>query len=262
MREHPLDSLARRLAAGDLGRTSRRSLLRAAALAAGAAAVPWRLVAPESSEAAPITSCNCENYASQQWINCQNDYIGNAPSDDGVVGAIQYGIANAGAQNFCKGRDTRALAACQQVPCPPGSTCNWVGLDAPECKSDCPPGSGQTKCGDDCVNLQTDNNNCGSCGHVCVGSSACVNGHCTCNACGTTGSNPYSQICDGQCVDLSSDPYNCGSCGNVCPDSVNGFRGICNCGQCDGCAGGLHSIFCCETGKCAHACPGPGETCP
>ena len=121
---------------------------------------------------------------------------------------------------------------------------------------------GRGVCQDVCVDLQTDNDNCGSCGHVCVGPSRCINGHCSCNTCGDGGKNPYSRICGGQCTDTSSDFYNCGSCGNVCPDSVNGFAGICNCGQCDGCAGGLGSIFCCQTGKCAHACPSPGETCP
>ena len=290
MSEHPLDRLARRLAPrvvtpADVHPSlsahgppepppppnqsrwrnglSRRSLLRTAAFSAGAASIPWRFSAPPSSLAATTTSCNCRDYASQQWLNCQNDYLGNAPVDaDSILGGIQYGIANAGAQHYCAGKDTTAAAQCQEVPCQQGYTCHWLGLENPECRPDCPPGSGQTKCGDQCVNLQTDNNNCGSCGHVCVGSSSCINGHCGCNTCGDSGNNPFSQICGGQCTDTSSDPYNCGSCGNVCPDSVNGFRGICNCGQCDGCAGGLHSIFCCQTGTCAHACPGPGETCP
>jgi hypothetical protein len=185
-----------------------------------------------------------------------------------VVAGLQYGMAHTAAVNLspenggCKGTDTKAKSDCQQVPCPSGYECHWQAIDAPECRPLCPPGSGQTKCGDTCVDLQTDNDNCGSCGHVCVGSSSCTNGHCECNTCGNQGRNSMSQICDGQCIDTSSDPTNCGSCGNVCPDTVNGFRGICNCGQCDGCSGGVGSFWCCQTSKCTHACPPPGETCP
>jgi hypothetical protein len=130
-------------------------------------------------------------------------------------------------------------------------------------KRACPCPQGHDRCGgDDCLDLQTDDNNCGKCGHVCVASSSCTNGHCVCNTCGNAGNNPYSQICDGQCVDTSGDPSNCGGCGNVCPQVVNGFRGICNCGQCDGCEGGVTGFWCCQTGTCTHACPSPGETCP
>jgi len=35
-----------------------------------------------------------------------------------------------------------------------------------------------TQCGLTCVDLETDNDNCGACGHVCAPSTACVNGNC------------------------------------------------------------------------------------
>jgi hypothetical protein len=41
----------------------------------------------------------------------------------------------------------------------------------------CP--SGQTKCKGTCVNLQTNSQNCGSCGHVCASGQVCCNGTCT-----------------------------------------------------------------------------------
>lgn len=130
------------------------------------------------------------------------------------------------------------------------------------CECICCP-HGLSKCGKcTCVDLQNDDNNCGSCGHACISSSTCINGHCSCNTCGDAGKNPYSQVCGGQCVDTAADPTNCGSCGNVCPDTVNGFTGICNCGVCDGCSGAIGGFWCCQTGKCTHACPQPGETCP
>lgn len=42
----------------------------------------------------------------------------------------------------------------------------------------CP--SGQTKCGDICVDLMTDANNCGACGNACAGDGICVDGVCHC----------------------------------------------------------------------------------
>ena len=82
-----------------------------------------------------------------------------------------------------------------------------------------------------CRDLQTDENNCGSCGTVCGGSDHCSSGHCCglnfdwepdhgqcLRRCGgifgsCTGGK---SCCSGFCVDLTSDFYNCGSCGNEC----------------------------------------------
>jgi hypothetical protein len=281
MSEHPLDRFARRLAGGKpdqaggentvplsadrslrpshqadhpkiLRHVSRRWLLRTAAVSTGAAIVPWRLAAPPSSRAAGTTSCDCQGYADQQWIDCYNDYVGNAPSGGGVEGAIQFGIAHAGGEHYCKGKDTEAHATCTQVPCQAGYTCvaDYDVLTAttltPQCKPDCPPGSGQTKCGDQCVDLQTDKNNCGSCGHVCVGNSICQKGRCT----GPCGDPPNAMCkcdpsanCSGDnpavgyfCTDTQCDSANCGACGNDCgcqPTSPFTCQaGRCQCGSC------------------------------
>jgi hypothetical protein len=67
----------------------------------------------------------------------------------------------------------------------------------------------QTACGGTCTTTNTDNNNCGSCGHVCntAGGESCVSGVCTCSS-GTD--------CSGTCVVISTDANNCGSCGHSC----------------------------------------------
>jgi hypothetical protein len=80
--------------------------------------------------------------------------------------------------------------------------------------------AGETTCASDrtkCVDLQTDEANCGSCGHQCTGGSQCVDGSCICLS-------PTPDVCGGRCVDLQTDPNNCGSCGNQCTDAqcVNG----------------------------------------
>jgi hypothetical protein len=67
----------------------------------------------------------------------------------------------------------------------------------------------QTACGGTCTTTSSDNNNCGSCGHVCntAGGEACVSGVCSCSM-GTD--------CSGNCVLTASDANNCGSCGHAC----------------------------------------------
>jgi len=68
---------------------------------------------------------------------------------------------------------------------------------------------GCTRCGDSCVDLATDPENCGACGVVVGSLASCVAGAVTCNA-GTTS-------CSDACTDLSTDPDNCGACGVAVP---------------------------------------------
>lgn len=83
-----------------------------------------------------------------------------------------------------------------------------------------------------CVNLQTDRENCGSCGNVCHGSPSqsieaffCESGVCH-NICeaiaGTT-------LCGGVCVDLQTDAQHCGTCANDCTTTPGG---TCVAGSC------------------------------
>lgn len=72
-------------------------------------------------------------------------------------------------------------------------------------------GGGLSACGADCVDTETDADNCGSCGVVCAATlgalSECSGGSCTCQA-GTT-------KCASGCTRTDSDPLNCGGCGKV-----------------------------------------------
>lgn len=111
--------------------------------------------------------------------------------------------------------------AARQETCPPQPLPSGICT--------CP---GQMYCDGTCVDLDTDNKNCGSCGTECYANEACIAGECQC----APGSN---ECFPGICTDFQTDPENCGSCGNSCY--------------------GLAPT--CIKGKCS--CPNPGETsCP
>jgi hypothetical protein len=78
-----------------------------------------------------------------------------------------------------------------------------------------------TDCGGVLVNTQSDNNNCGACGNVCLSGYCCDNGNCvlSCQA-GLTD-------CGGTCINLQSDNNNCGSCGTNCPAGYECISGSC-----------------------------------
>jgi hypothetical protein len=59
------------------------------------------------------------------------------------------------------------------------------------------------------IDVSTDHDNCGACGHACGANVDCINSMCGCPS-GKTD-------CDGTCVDVKFDSSNCGACGNACP---------------------------------------------
>jgi hypothetical protein len=69
---------------------------------------------------------------------------------------------------------------------------------------------GQTRCGDRCVNLQTNERHCGSCR----------------NRCG-----PNQTCCKGRCVNLQKNEHHCGSCSNRCDEGQECVEGMCGGGE-------------------------------
>lgn len=80
-------------------------------------------------------------------------------------------------------------------------------------------GAGKTMCGQDCTDLQTDDNHCGDCATLCSGGSDCQAGKCVC---------PTGQtLCDSSCVDTSTSTSHCGGCDKTCASGQSCGSGTC-----------------------------------
>jgi len=104
----------------------------------------------------------------------------------------------------------------------------------------CP--EGQTRCGERCVNLKTNERHCGSCSNRCRSTQTC---------------------CKGRCVNLQKNERHCGSCSNRCPEGSECVSGEClvqsacpsGCGGTPECgSGGQFSCFCLTTTEQTCAC--------
>lgn len=76
-------------------------------------------------------------------------------------------------------------------------------------------------CDDVCVNLDTDDDNCGACGEECDADEVCEDGACELDC--ASG----EEECSGECVDLDTDEENCGDCGDDCAAGEACDDGIC-----------------------------------
>jgi len=74
------------------------------------------------------------------------------------------------------------------------------------------------------VDLNTDPNNCGSCGNSCGANTSCSAGSCVCNAGYANCDGNWANGCE---ANLNSDPNNCGTCGNICTAGKACINGEC-----------------------------------
>jgi hypothetical protein len=156
--------------------------------------------------------------------------------------------------------------------------------------------SGQLECGGACVNVQSDSQNCGSCGNACGSGSSCQAGKCSCTSgfvsCGGSCVASNAQHCgssctacsgtdvcnsDGTCSSTcssgtkctdgacssSTNSADCGSCGNICSGGTTCVNGACSCGTssqmvCNGSCVDITTTTNC--GTCGNKC-GSGQTC-
>lgn len=100
----------------------------------------------------------------------------------------------------------------------------------------CP--SGLTECSGQCVDLSSNEANCGACDNPCTTEETCVSGGCEPTVCA-----PGETDCSGQCIDLSNDNAHCGACGNACQPEETCVSGLCEpsvCGSDADCAAGQY----------------------
>ncbi len=112
------------------------------------------------------------------------------------------------------------------------------------------------------MNTQTNNNNCGTCGTVCAGGTACTGGRCVCPMGQTSCGTPAA------CVNTQTDRANCGACGRACTVTgqtcTNGMcacptgTSVCGSGAAAACVNLMTSATNC--GMCGRACP-MGQSC-
>lgn len=81
--------------------------------------------------------------------------------------------------------------------------------------------AGQTFCGGTCVNISTDDNNCGACGFACSSGYKCNAGTCALSC------PPGQVMCAGVCTNINSDVNSCGMCGLACFSGYKCVAGTC-----------------------------------
>ena len=117
--------------------------------------------------------------------------------------------ANVGAAHVAHGDGN---GPCEDLVCP-GLSCTDLGF---------------IECSAACVDVNTDEANCGACGSACNQGEVCQTGICTLSCAGGT------TACGGVCADVNTDEANCGACGSACNQGEVCQTGICSLS----CAGG------------------------
>jgi hypothetical protein len=132
--------------------------------------------------------------------------------------------------------------------CPTGfNDCNGDAADGCEVQGSCPTTpprtpvppegcpAGQTACGDTCVSLTSDVDNCGACDNQCSvknGTASCSGGKCGRAHCDSGFDDCNGNAADGCETDTGSSNANCGACGNTCSAGDNVTSASCSAGSC------------------------------
>jgi hypothetical protein len=122
--------------------------------------------------------------------------------------------------------------------------CHCSGGTGPDCTG----ANDNFCCNSLCVNLNTDGNNCGSCGHTCTnahGTSSCVNGGCryTCDV----GFDNCDGSPDNGCETDITSTSSCGDCSTQCNSGEQCANGLCKCGGVGPDCAGTPASTCCGT---------------
>ncbi len=177
-----------------------------------------------STTVAPCTAghsgqfCNLD--AGTQFACCPGGGCIDTSSDDKNCGRCG---------NPCQTGLTCVSSQCIALTCTPS-------IDYAICAADA--GSTGTCCSSACVHESTDLNNCGECGHECVGAETCKQGICGLDTCdpSSLGSEchyndgPYIEgglCCAAGCINKATDVNNCGGCNRKCNTGQTCVSGNC-----------------------------------
>jgi hypothetical protein len=132
------------------------------------------------------------------------------------------GLANCGGTCVDLTSDPRHCGACPTT-CSTGQVCDFGSCNTACSGLDGGPDASipTTNCASACVDTQTNEANCGTCGVACGGGTSCVTGACSCVQ--------PTTLCAGVCTNTANDHGNCGACGNVCAAGTQCNGGVCTC---------------------------------
>ena len=173
---------------------------------------------------------------------CKN--VSTDPANCGACGrACVTGQSCQGGVCTCNG--AACTGCCDGTTCQAGTTDQRCGKSGGVCTTcaggrtcqggvcACP--AGQEICNDVCVDKQTSQDHCGTCGHACPTNTTCDGGVCTC---GDGDACPDGETCcGGACRNLQNSTVACGDCATTCAaDKANQCdKGACQCGNTAAC---------------------------
>jgi hypothetical protein len=130
--------------------------------------------------------CDPETGCYQELLDCGDEDLCTTDSCDPDTGACKHDPIECDGGPPCSSAGCEPDVGCVYTPkeCPDG---HELEVESCECKPRCT--SEQTQCNGACVDLKSDNNNCGRCGNVCEPgpdgcATFCVNGRCDWKAMG------------------------------------------------------------------------------
>ena len=128
-------------------------------------------------------------------------------------------------------------------------TCSNLGL---ACCGPYPPGR--------CVDLESDNNDCGECGKKCSKSQSCIQGRCECDSADTMSMDAEEYAAGATAVQALGPTEPCGdSCCGPCQTCDNGTCRTCN--QCESCDANGNCVPLPNAQPCGDACCGSCQVC-
>jgi hypothetical protein len=123
----------------------------------------------------------------------------------------------------CVANDVNACGpSCTKCTAPTGGT---VSCNGTSCAQSCTT-AGDSICSNVCVDLQSDDNNCGTCAKKCTTALTGATSTCVARNCQVSCTDSTATLCSSGCFNLKSDQHNCGRCGHDC------FSGTCSNGKC------------------------------